>query len=531
MARQPTFEELGGSPNVAGARPVGGYDVASYARGAQQIAQAGAHFGQAVESVGAALPLIAAKRDQTQYVNAISRGITKGLNLHAQLRANPDYDSIVPMWQDGTRQIIEDEAATINNPVLRDGLRAKLGADFAQQHALIADQAFQARAAASLAHIAQDRQDLVEATGADADPLHNSKIVAHNALIDTAENNRYLSRDAAREEKRRSANAVAVAQYANMGRVDPERAVRELSSPGDGNVVLSALSPDQRNALLDHATRQQQARAADAVIAAHRKAQQLRQASDQAEHDIIDNLFSAHPTVTADDIANNPQLNHDARVNMLALADRTAQPDPTGTSSNITARILLDRIRMPDGDPAKIVSPAPIYAAYVRHQIGKDDFLFVRRELLQSSTSEGENLLARKQAFLRSIDHTIDRSDPLTGNVDDSGRLQMYRLERDLDRKIDEYRKAAKNPLDLFDPSKSDYVGKPESLLSYRTSLDQQAEDAARHAATTSANTAGSPSALAGAVPKRLPGETPAEYLKRVPQSQPDPRPRPPISR
>jgi len=45
MPKQPTAEDLGGTPGVTGARPVGTYDIDPYARGAQKIANAGEHFG------------------------------------------------------------------------------------------------------------------------------------------------------------------------------------------------------------------------------------------------------------------------------------------------------------------------------------------------------------------------------------------------------------------------------------------------------------------------------------------------------
>jgi hypothetical protein len=47
------------------------------------------------------------------------------------------------------------------------------------------------------------------------------------------------------------------------------------------------------------------------------------------------------------------------------------------------------------------------------------------------------------------------------GNADDTpdptGITQLYKLERDIDRKIERYRRDGKDPHDLFDPSKPDY--------------------------------------------------------------------------
>jgi len=73
------------------------------------------------------------------------------------------------------------------------------------------------------------------------------------------------------------------------------------------------------------------------------------------------------------------------------------------------------------------------------------------------------------------------RRDPLGGTGEAARIQQLYYLERDLDYRIDRYRKSGKNPLDLFDPSKPDYVGKPEAIRPYRlAALRQALEERAR---------------------------------------------------
>jgi hypothetical protein len=83
------------------------------------------------------------------------------------------------------------------------------------------------------------------------------------------------------------------------------------------------------------------------------------------------------------------------------------------------------------------------------------------------------------------------RRDPLGGTGEAARIRQLYNLERDLDYQIDHYRKSGKNPLDLFDPSKPDYAGKPEAIQPYRlAALRQALEERARQiklAAKTSA--------------------------------------------
>jgi hypothetical protein len=44
---------------------------------------------------------------------------------------------------------------------------------------------------------------------------------------------------------------------------------------------------------------------------------------------------------------------------------------------------------------------------------------------------------------------------------------RLYWFERDIDRKVERYRRDGKDPHDLFDPSKPDYLGTPEALAPY----------------------------------------------------------------
>ena len=84
-----------------------------------------------------------------------------------------------------------------------------------------------------------------------------------------------------------------------------------------------------------------------------------------------------------------------------------------------------------------------------------------------------------------------------------------------------------KDPLDLFDPSRPDYVGQPESLARYRTTVREALEDRAqqRPSAAASGDAPAPPP-----VPPRIVGETPAEYLRRIGAPPPQAKPRVPIS-
>jgi hypothetical protein len=85
-----------------------------------------------------------------------------------------------------------------------------------------------------------------------------------------------------------------------------------------------------------------------------------------------------------------------------------------------------------------------------------------------------------------------------------------------------------KDPLDLFDPSKPEYAGTPESLTRYRPTVREALEQNAqqRPPAAASGGDAATPPVL-----PRLPGETPADYLRRTNAPSPQAPLRVPVSR
>jgi hypothetical protein len=200
------------------------------------------------------------------------------------------------------------------------------------------------------------------------------------------------------------------------------------------------------------------------------------------------------------------------------ITNRLNKPEPLAGKSHDAAVDLLRRMRA--SDDTKMTDLAPLYEAYDRGDLNNADFNFVKKEFAESRTPDGERLTQTKSELLKAIGPAIDKSNPLMGKIDQDGKLNIYRFEWDLNQKIAEYRKANKNPYDLFDPSKPDYVGRPEALQQYQKPLSQSIQDQARR--LTGRNITGQGETITGievtnAPPApRKPNETPAQYLKRM---------------
>jgi hypothetical protein len=529
MPPVPTPDDLGGLPRAPGARPVGGYDLTSYASGAKQVAEAGVRVGQAVEDAGKAVYKVGRQQAMTEAVNANAFIHGRLIEARERYRDDPDHATLAQRWGDEAGKIVDDGLAQISDEGLREHVRARLAAPLAQENAAIRNQAFHGAAAAHAASRDRYLRNLVQNSSLDpGDSLFAGGVDSLHAAIDDAVARRFLTPEEAADEKRRDALQLVAGQYDRMSRVDPARAVRELEAPGSGHPLLSQLPPAARDSLIAQARERQANNLKDADHAALRHAQENQRASDAAENTIVADLTGDKPTLTRADISENPQLTGAAKAWMLAVADRTAAADPGESASNVAARGLLDRVRMRDGDPSRIASPGEIYAAYSSGKLNREDFNFVRREFLARQTPADAPLLAHKQAFLKDVAPAIDHSDPLIGDLDQLGRSKMYLLERDLDRKISQYIEAGKDPLDLFDPSKPDYAGKPESLARYRTTAREALEESARQSRPPTASDA---AAAVPAAPARLSSETPADYLRRTGAALPEGKTHVPLSR
>src|SRR5216683_5291219 len=529
MPSVPTPEELGSLPHMPGSRPVGGYDLSPYASGAREIADAGARFGQAIADIGNATYKIGRQQAMTEAVNANAFIHGRLIEARARYRNDPDHATLAQRWSEEAGKIVDDGLSQISNEGLREHVRSKLAVPLAQESAAIQNQAFRGAANAHAASRDKYLRNLVQHTTLNPnDGLITGGVDSLHSAIDDAVTRGFLTAEQASEEKRRAALALCVGEYARMGRVDPERAIRELDSPEGGHPLLARLPQQQKDSLIQQARQWLEGNRKDAAHAAIRNQQDIQHASDQAESEIVSNLTSEKPTLTRNDISDNQQLTQQAKTYMLAVEDRAANPDPNTTISNATARELLDRVRLRDGDPDKIASLHTIYDADINEKLSKDDFNFVRKEFFARKTPEGGNLVAHKQAFLQGIAHSIDRSEPLIGEIDQLGRSKMYLLERDIDRKIDQYRKDGKDPFDLFDRSKPDYVGKPESLERYQTTLSEALKERARQ--LSSAAAPGATEAIQS-VSQRQAGETPADYLRRTRPDASHPAVHAPLSR
>lgn len=290
------------------------------------------------------------------------------------------------------------------------------------------------------------------------------------------------------------------------------------------------ISGDEMKMLAANARQQIRARRTDEAYSEHLQEKAAARASDNRATQYLQKLYSDDPKeqgqISTKAIINDPTLTRKDKEHLIGVVNRELKPETATQESNRNTVDLLDRLRKPEGDPDRISDLNPIYDARIKGKINRTDFESLKKEFTENRTPEGQRLTDRKSEFVKAVTPLIDKSNPLMGKVDQDGALNRYRLMVDLDKRIDEYRKAGKNPYDLFDPAKPDYFGKPEALVPYQKPLQQSVRDtAARLTGRPNVNLTAPGTTVTGVtvenappanIAPRKPGESPAEYLKRT---------------
>lgn len=316
--------------------------------------------------------------------------------------------------------------------------------------------------------------------------------------------------------------AAKFAYQVNQTLKDPNGGVNAAMDQVEDVLKDDSLSPTQRVINHLHGLAEIKEFRANSEISRNLVSRQQKAKDDMAENAIIKDSASGNPTVTENDIKTNKDMSPESKMRMLAWVKRDGMPEPLTKVSQPTAMGLFSRMNLPDDDPNKISDLRPIRDAYTQGKLKREDEEWLEKRFVEGRSPEGSQLNQVRSQFNKAVEPIIDKSNPLLGHIDESGKMQNYAFQRFVDQKVDEYRKAGKNPADLFTPGKPDYLGKPEVVAPFQKTLQQSMQDATRRL-TGGAMTPG-PAEPTQAItppakalpPQREKGETPADYLKRI---------------
>jgi len=313
------------------------------------------------------------------------------------------------------------------------------------------------------------------------------------------------------------AQHIARIQREHMGSADKFlQASDTADGPSEGaspRTNYDYLSAPEKALLIQQVLRVQSANDVAAQRALSLQDKLQKEQSNAAEDEWRKKLVDDKSTFSLGDVVNDNRMTQPAQDRVIEFAKRLNKPDPATATSHRMLATIFENMNRPDGDPNKITDERAIDKAFIDGDLVKADYDWAIKRFRESKSPDGEVLTKQKAAFIDSVKHNIDKSNPLMGKIDVSGPQQLYLLNYDIDRKVEEYRKAGKNPHDLFNPSKPDFLGKPEALAPYQKTLQQSLAD--RVKSLTVNPDAGSRIAPQS-VQARKPGESPDDYLKRV---------------
>lgn len=169
---------------------------------------------------------------------------------------------------------------------------------------------------------------------------------------------------------------------------------------------------------------------------------------------------------------------------------------------------LFQRVHLPTGDHNKLADDDALLP-YVGKGLSITDLNVLRNEIRGKNTPDGAALADLKKNFFSMAKSQIDNS--IFGvSLDPGGKDKFYQFQQNVISTVDREVRAGADPLELFDPKSSKYLGKLIPL--YQRTNQQQAADVAAHLR-------GATATPAAAIPRQA-GETPAAYLQRTKGTQ-----------
>lgn len=245
--------------------------------------------------------------------------------------------------------------------------------------------------------------------------------------------------------------------------------------------------------------------------------------------------------LTPDAIVHDTTLSFPQKHVMLEMLQQQTQKQGEMKTDPHVFMDLLDRIHQPYSSKEKITDENQLLQ-YVKTSGGIDynDLQKLRKEVRDVRDPVEGPLVEKKQALLNDVKDDLVKSDPLIGIKDPRGQDNFYNFRWAIDRKIDDWKKQGKDPMELFNPDSKDFLGKMRSQY-VRTPLQIMQDRADEMRTVNAVQQSGKmpepktpvnqvqPKVVPGPVetpipkptsleakPARKEGESAADYLKRI---------------
>jgi hypothetical protein len=256
-------------------------------------------------------------------------------------------------------------------------------------------------------------------------------------------------------------------------------------SPKGKGDLIDFIPEDKRVEMLHAATETVAANGIDGARRTQLQNQQIKDASDGRENELLKDLYSDKPTTTAKSIVNDPLLTREAKERMIvkaqqALTDANSKADKTYGHGFYDA---YQAVHAPEGTPGRITDPAELYK-----RVGPKGDLTVAgvdklvNEIQARKSPEGVAESEMKKVFLANAKSQISGSDEGLHIKDPKGDQLYLRWLAQALPAYDEARKAGKSAVSLLNPDSPEYVGK--SISGFKRPMDQWFNDVVQNSPT-----------------------------------------------
>lgn len=257
-------------------------------------------------------------------------------------------------------------------------------------------------------------------------------------------------------------------------------------TPSGKGGLVDFIPEDKRYDMLHTARQEVEGGTIEQQRQAKLQAQAIKDQSDQAENDVLKDLYSDKPTMTVQSIASDPRLTPAAKERMIAAAGRALGDSKDDKTYGKGFYQAYQMVHAPEGTPGRITDPSVLYS-----RVGPGGDLTVHgvdklvAEISARKTPEGVAETEMKKQFLATARDQISGTDEGLHIKDPKGDELYLKFLANVLPAYDAGKKAGKSPAQLLNPDSPDYIGK--AIANYKRPTSQWFSDVVHDQPTAAA--------------------------------------------
>lgn len=239
MAKLPDLRELGGIPRISGSRPVAGYDVSGFARGAAALAAADQSLGEGIVKLGEGVSNFEQAKSRWEYNEAHDARLKWKVEAYQRANEDRDFSTLPTRYGEEIDKTNETLAQRITNPFMRQRFLTDTQADTAQFKVNIDKHAKSLWGDDQLAKLNKDGEDWINKGVETEDKALRAEIIDnYNAKIDSLKEAGVLTAQQAQQKKQQWAQHFVTADLLKRADTNPQSVIDTLRGESVTNRIL-----------------------------------------------------------------------------------------------------------------------------------------------------------------------------------------------------------------------------------------------------------------------------------------------------